>query len=838
MKPVSDLAHSGQPLPKHLIGVAKQSQEFASFFGGAMDGWIAGLLHDLGKAEDEIQKRIATDDKEGKKEPHAHHGAALLLDDREKTGFVQKPFWATAFAINGHHAGLHDRSTLQNVKASHVSKANAAWKRLNSDTAWADLRNDFDIAKFSLPPSHLPDWLNALPFDATFASEGWRAVDFYTRFLFSALVDADRLDTEINDLGLEKSVEQRRWREFDAEALLALVEEQLRRECDEAERNKVSADVRKLRVEVGNFCRRANLHKERGIFTLTVPTGGGKTLASLLFALHHAKHHNKAIERGSTIWRHPFRRVIIVIPYLSIIQQTAAKLQRLFGDVAGDGKALSAVRTVLEHHSQASDPPLPEKKDTDAFGLLETRRRFAAENWDAPLIVTTSVQFFDSLFKRRTADARKLHNIAQSVIIFDEVQTLPPHLLRPILDALGELTSPERPYGCSVVLCTATQPALAYDSVEFPCGLHNGPKNKPEPVRPIIPEADARRHFSELNRTRIVGLSNDEPRAKLKPPDLAKEMLAAPGTCALAIVNTRKAARQCFEALRKACAGQDDLARAMFHLSTWMTPAHRLEVLSEVRERLLAEMPCLLISTQCIEAGVDVDFPAVWRAYGPYDSIVQAAGRCNRNGKLGHQGGTVHVFDLDSEAKLSGVYASAIEQTSLLSRLGLAKPEVPESFTTYFRLLYQSNVPDDCEIQRERGQLHFEEVSKLFNLIESFTTPVLVLDMQVDGQPVPTPARAIYEAACRRVTPDGKGHGWFTRNDWREIQRFIVNVDYRNDAAKVALAKHSIPVFDVDNLELRIWNAGNAGYIGGLNGTGFNFEKIDTELFKLLSGGL
>jgi CRISPR-associated endonuclease/helicase Cas3 len=261
-------------------------------------------------------------------------------------------------------------------------------------------------------------------------------------------------------------------------------------------------------------------------------------------------------------------------------------------------------------------------------------------------------------------------------------------------------------------------------------------------------------------------------------------------------------------------------------------------VLGEVRRRLEKNEPCFLVSTQCIEAGVDVDFPTLWRALGPYDAIVQAAGRCNRNGRLKPEEAQVHVFRTEDEALPPGVYQTATNQTELLRKMAAADPHDPRSFETYFRLLYQLSVPDECEIQQHREQLRFKEVSKLFNFIESdFSTPLLILTQTVDGQPADTPARAIYERAKLQNIPGTKAKGYFTREDWRCIQPCILSVDFRQKAVQAALAKHSRPVFDASDLELRIWDAGNAGYSGGLNGTGWNWE-IDAELSNLLSGGL
>lgn len=306
------------------------------------------------------------------------------------------------------------------------------------------------------------------------------------------------------------------------------------------------------------------------------------------------------------------------------------------------------------------------------------------------------------------------------------------------------------------------------------------------------------------------------------------------------MVNTRRHARSLFEDLGEKLSKEKQ--KALFHLSTWMTPAHRVEVLNEVNRRLKAGEPCFLVSTQCIEAGVDVDFPAVWRALGPYDSIVQAAGRCNRSGALKDAAGQpvkgiVRVFRPEGHDKSmpQGIYQTATSQTELLRRMKAADPHNPESFQQYFRLLYQLSVPDECEIQKHREQLHFEQVHECFDFIEAFTVPVLVVDEVVAGQPCATPAKAIYELARQKFIPGSKERGYFTRQHWRSIQPFIVNLDYRNKAAQFALKQYAQSAFDDEATELRIWNAGSGGYVGGLNGTGITFKP---EFDQLLSGGL
>jgi CRISPR-associated endonuclease/helicase Cas3 len=851
------LAHPHQSLAKHLAGVARRAREFARHFGGEQHAELAGLLHDLGKADESFRKRMEAIKDKGKdpggKQPHAPHGASLLLEPPENRG---GPVWPAAFAVLGHHAGLHNRSDLKKCLRWRDKALKFIAELPADDPDWNGVR--WPIADFG---KNLPEWLDALP-NATPEERAakFRAVDLYTRFLFSALIDADRLDTEEHDPETKDNFAKRHnWR-FGQDALaaghapaqlLAQLNEAIQKRKKAAEEKGASPDVLRVRADVLEACAAA-AGKPRGIFTFTVPTGGGKTLASVFFALNHIAAQNQHPSEP----RRKLRRIIIVIPFLNIIHQTALELRKVFGDLVWkkdeidpltgrksldpdtgeegawvENDAPGHLPLVLEHHSQAQDPPLDDKKAEESkasdYSRERTLRQLAAENWAAPIVVTTSVQFFDSLFSRRPADARKLHNIAQSVVIFDEVQTFPPRLMQPILDALQELSAPlpdpaetdpakrakQRPYGCSPVLCTATQPALVKAGAQDDDLPWAFPRDR---VTEIVP--DARSMFDRLKRTRYPELESKGDIPRKTWPELAAEVLHARDTQGLVVVNTRRHARAFFEELRKS----DEHKNAVFHLSTWMTPAHRLEVLADVRRRLEKNEPCFLVSTQCIEAGVDVDFPAVWRALGPYDAIVQAAGRCNRNGGLkdsnGHPIlGEVHVFRPEDDALPPGVYQTATNQTELLRRMAAADPHDPESFKTYFRLLYQLSVPDECEIQQGREQLRFEQVSTLFNFIESFTVPIIVAEYDLaDGR-----------VAIRQKCEDAARKGFFTPEEWRQIQPHIVQLDYRDKKTARFNKDNTVTMFKEDDHLTGLRRLTHfSAYTGGLHGCGLDVDQL------------
>jgi len=501
--------------------------------------------------------------------------------------------------------------------------------------------------------------------------------EFFARMVFSALVDADFLDTEQHFNAGKRPERANSWP-------IADLWEQFTVSYQRAFVDAPKSSLNAIRAEVYQDCLNA-AGLPSGFFRLTVPTGGGKTLSSLAFALQHALQHG-------------LERIIYAIPYTSIIDQTA----EVFRDALGDAGA------IIEHHSNI------ELKDPEKPTLTEIRRRLAAENWDASLIVTTTVQLFESLLGRGTGKCRKLHNVAHSVIVLDEVQMLPVYLLTPVLDVLRQLVTH---YGVTVVLCTATQPDFApREGLE---GLDN--------IREIIPLAVQERHFAALRRVEYQLPATNE---SWSWEQVAERVHAEQQI--LVIVNTRRDATELMGRLRPGDTLDEEDDPTLFHLSTRLCGMHRRAVLEEVRRRLKEKELCRLIATQVIEAGVDVDFPLVMRAVGPLDRIVQAAGRANREGKM-EQPGRVIVF-LPSDGRMpKGSYLVGSDITKGLLKKGSVDLHDPGLYQEYFREYYGHPYLDYYEIQKAREDFDYPLVAEKFHMIEDDSTSVIV--KYPDSQP-------------------------------------------------------------------------------------------------------
>lgn len=640
-----------QMLLQHLNGVSERAAHRGSWFGASDWARVAGLWHDLGKYSDAFQcylRNVASPDAHiadvAARIDHSTAGAQHAVATLDILGHL------LAYPIAGHHSGLQDGRGINACLEARLTKTVEPWRNRAPDellTARQDLR--------------LPDFVKA-----ALGCRDSFAVAFFVRMVFSCLVDADFLDTE-EFMNSDQAGERPSW----PATVLNSMETALTKHIDALESDSTHVNIERNKV------RRSCLvaaKKRTGLFSLTVPTGGGKTLSSLAFALRHARFHN-------------LRRVIYVIPFTSIIEQTAevfrSAMQSLEDQVPDP---------VIEHHS------------TLDVGNETLASRLAAENWDAPLVVTTSVQFYESLFAAKTSRCRKLHNIANSVIILDEVQTIPVDYLAPCLQALKELATN---YGATVVLCTATQPALQRRD-DFPIGL--------EGIREIVPGCTEL--YSRLRRVAIEDLGSVDDRAISQQIQRAEQVLC--------IVNTRRHARQLFGAIGSSRTGH-------FHLSAMMCPEHRTEVLRRIRSQLEAGRVCRVVSTQLVEAGVDLDFPVVYRSLAGVDSIAQAAGRCNRNGRS--MLGKTYVFrseHRDAE-RFVGETANCASQVLAIYDDALSLESVEHYFRLYYweqsarwdarAILREFHLNQECGLPFLFG---FSTVADRFRLIEDRGKPVIV----------------------------------------------------------------------------------------------------------------
>ncbi|MDO3409431.1 CRISPR-associated helicase Cas3' [Saccharibacillus sp. CPCC 101409] len=721
----SDDKSTWQLLKTHLTEVEELAGSMADIFGASEWAGAAGRLHDLGKYSLAFQRRL---DGSSKQVDHATAGA-LELTRHWSGNFTEKlSARLLAYIVAGHHGGLPDYGTSD---ADHNATLR---KRLKS----TDHIEDYSAAYTEIT---LPDAPRRIPIKAGPAHAPGFQFSFFTRMLFSCLVDADSLNTEAF---ADPSKHRLRKREEQADEQTKKLFEQLRERFyayRSAKFHTPRGDIDRWRTEIfEETIRRAA--DPRGLFSLTLPTGSGKTQVSLGFALEHAITHS-------------LRRIIYVIPYTSIIEQNAQE----FRDILGGG-------LVLEHHSNFQHEPHAD--GTPSFETTE-RQKLAEENWELPLIVTTNVQFFESLFAARRSSTRKLHNIAGSVIVLDEAQMMNGGFFKPCLYALDELV---RNYGCSVMFCTATQP----------------PADQLLPHAKIVETVtDPQRRYEQFERVNIRF-------AEKKTWTELAERIAENRRQALCIVNTRGNARVLYETLAEQYA-EDELD----HLSARMCPQHRRDILRTVKKRLDAGLPCVLVSTQLIEAGVDIDFPAVYRELAGIDSIAQAAGRCNRNGRLMRGGqpckGEVTVFETEK-----GLPAGWMSRTGSIARKLLLEygesgtsPLSIEAVRKYFAELFfygQSSESDQTDSEgilplleedaKDMG-FPFKTVADKFSLIDSPMQTLLIPyvddkereEAQAAGQ---DPDDPYYEGKARKLLNRLEKEPFEIRSIMRALQPYTVQL--------------------------------------------------------------
>ena len=636
-----------QLLRDHLTGVADLAGRFAAAFGEEEMGRLLGLYHDVGKYSREFQTYIRADEAEKKKRrgsvDHSTAGAQEIAKLRQGAAAP------LAFCIAGHHAGIPNRGERADPEGSATLLGRLKRKGLPDYRAY---RTENDA------PAAVPSALYA-----QVAAEAFPAM-LYTRMLFSCLVDADFLDTE--DFMAAGKAGREGFASLDTllERLQKSLEENFLKPKTEKEKQKRQLPINEKRSALLAQSIAAGKEAKGNLYRLTIPTGGGKTISSLAFALHYAAHAKRKR-----------KRIIYVIPYTSIIEQNAAVFRELLGE-----------ENVVEHHQHVD---YDDVQDTDM-----NRKRLATENWDAPVIVTTNVQFFESLFSNRPSKCRKLHNLAESIVIFDEAQMIPLDYLRPSLAAIEALV---RHYACTAVLCTATQP---------PLGQFFSDDMQPLEICPALME-----NAAFFRRTKI-----ELREGTLTEEELAEEMAAH--AQALCIVNVKKTAQHVFDLLEE--------EEGNYHLSTNLYPVHREQVLAEIRARLKDGKTCRVISTSLVEAGVDLDFPCVLREINGLDSIVQAAGRCNREGRRSAEESVVHVFSLEKLARNAQL---AARLTKLVAREHGDDMANPLAIQRYFEELYDVSGPvrlDKEEIMDKIEELAFADVAEKFRFIADKTKAVLI----------------------------------------------------------------------------------------------------------------
>lgn len=625
------LAHKSkmqeQTVKEHLIGTAKLAGEFAGRFGKEDWGYCCGMLHDIGKYSAKFQKKI----QEGCdiQVDHSTAGSRVCMEKGGLYSFLEA-------CIAGHHSGLPDYGRRGDGGMDGTLMGRRS-KRIEDFQAYKE--------EIEIP------LVKTVPFDANKVENPDFSLSVLIRMLFSCLVDADFLDTEafMKNGDVERN---------SGEAIEDLLQK-LKAYISDWLKTQEADTINGRRTEILKACLEAGKQKQ-GLFRLTVPTGGGKTIASLAFALRHAVEHH-------------MDRVIYVIPYTSIIEQNA----RVFRQILGE-------ENVLENHCNVDYETSEELKE---FQL-------ASENWDKPLIVTTNVQFFESLFANKSSKCRKLHNIANSVIIFDEAQMLPNDYLKPCIAMMAELL--ER-YCSSIVLCTATQPAL---DAFFKKDMH---------ITELCPHMEEQFEFFRRASFKINGEITEET--------LIQQLMQEEQ--ALCIVNTKKRAQSIYQKLK---------GEGVYHLSTSMYPIHRRRTLDMIRERLGSGKRCILISTSLVEAGVDLDFQTVYRQLAGVDSMIQAAGRCNREGKRKAEESKVYIFQFSEKEYMPGQRMQMDVAKDLLTD-GNELSDL-ETVEKYFDRLYyfRGQNLDKKKIMEEfqNKQSNFAKVAKEFKLIEENTKTIFV----------------------------------------------------------------------------------------------------------------
>lgn len=674
-------------LSTHLLGTAQLAESFACCDEYKPRFQLAGLVHDLGKYQAEFQRYLEHGGRRGSV-PHAKWGAGYLRKYKDND---------VSIAIDGHHKGLPDRTDWQNDTNEIVHGDEPNFENVKNSFV-DDLCFDKGLLSTSQPK-----------FADSFKQE------LFIRYLFSALTDSDWLSTEAHFDGEKTAL--RPVRALPVEYMLGRLDEEFAAKPKDGEINELRNRVRFEAVD------KATLNI--GCYSLALPTGMGKTLTSLAWALRHAQQNG-------------LKRIIIVLPYISIIDQTARELKRIFGE-----------EWILEHHSSYNEGSLAETDKHENYSTDHKRKQLACENWDYPVIVTTTVQFFESLFSNKPSKCRKVHNIAESVVIFDEVQTIPKEIILPTLGMLNDMQAVMK---TSFLFCTATQPA--YEKRSGFAGI--------EAITPLIEDPGIL--YDKTKRVTYHLLD------KLAPVAFARlqEAVVQNNEAALVIFNTKKDALEFFSLVKSG-----ESWEACYHLSTSMCPHHRKATIEQIRNDLKAKRKILVVSTQLIEAGVDFDFPTVFRALAPLEAIIQSAGRCNREGLLNQYGrlGNVYLFLLEDARYPNKTYQACAGYAAELLQCDIEQLYSHNVFEKYYASVFGLYIDQGKQqgITDNRRQFNFETVNNSYRYLDDHSEGLFIY---------------LYSDESRQLLDQLEEKQFLSRDDYRAMQQFTVqayaNFIYQN----------------------------------------------------------
>lgn len=666
------IAHSAnsngeeQSMKQHSEGVAELMKSFALANNFAEIYSYCGLLHDLGKYSSRFQNYIRSN---GAKEPHAKWGAYMA----RKNKLIN-----IAFPVIGHHAGLPNRDAMfedLDICAKEESKWNDIQQALEEDEAIIPVCDNSPFDKIG----------------DIFQKE------LFIRLLYSALVDADSLDTERHFK--KEKYDTRSSKTLDVDVLLAALNKKFESFKQDTSLNKLRTDVRLYAQSLANA--------DQGCFSMTLPTGMGKTLTSLNWALHHAKAHSN------------IKRIVIVLPFISIIDQTANELKTIFKDYD----------VILEHHSNVI---YEEANDEETY--CKDSKYLATENWDYPIVITTAVQFFESLFSNQRTKCRKLHNLQDSIVIFDEIQTLPVNLAECTLKMLNDMLHLCR---CSFLFCTATQPD--FQTRKDFCGIDR--------IMPLVENPAS--IFASTKRVKYNAIDD----YKAQSFESIADCVVGQKDSVLIVCNTKKKAMTLFECLEK----RSEIP--VLHLSTNMCQIHRMEVINKVRQMLENGEKLILCSTQLIEAGVDIDFPVVFRELAPLESVIQSAGRCNREGKLDE--GQVYLFQLEDQSQPSRQYETFAKYAQLCYQGNESRLTGADFYSDYYKKIISLYVEKNS-ITSKRKELMFQDVADDYHMIDRKTISLFIYR---------------YNEESLRIYNNIKDKEFLGRKDYQQIALFSVQVD-------------------------------------------------------------